>query len=120
MDNVFDQIFKALEYLFISYTTWYIWKISFDSATGGKLKKTLWKGFLYCGIIALLTSISLGSPTCEVRSDPLYGGCEEYADDGFIPTKDQKIGNFAFTVTLLYIPVVVGALYGNKREKTKQ
>ncbi|PKL72685.1 hypothetical protein CVV26_00245 [Candidatus Kuenenbacteria bacterium HGW-Kuenenbacteria-1] len=110
METIFDEIFKALGYLFIAGIVYFAWKTANDNATGGKYKTVLWKGFLWCAGIALFASITLGNPTCEERSDPVYGGCEQYADDGYEPTTEQRAAKFAYFMTLLYIPVVIGAL----------
>jgi hypothetical protein len=113
MDIIFDEIFKALGYLFIASIIYFAWKTANDNAENGRYKTVLWKGFLWCAGLALFASITLGNPTCEESSDPVYGGCEQYADDGYEPTPEQRSAEFAYFMTLLYIPVVMGAL--NKR-----
>ncbi|OGZ31545.1 MAG: hypothetical protein A3H02_02450 [Candidatus Niyogibacteria bacterium RIFCSPLOWO2_12_FULL_41_13] len=110
MEIIFDKIFRALGYLFIAGIVYFAWKTASDNAEGGKYKTVLWKGFLLCAGIALFASFTLGNPTCEEQSDPVYGGCEQYADDGFEPTIKQRVAHFAYYMTLLYIPVVIGAL----------
>ncbi|KKU91387.1 MAG: hypothetical protein UY22_C0043G0008 [Candidatus Amesbacteria bacterium GW2011_GWC1_48_10] len=117
MGTVSDEIFKALGYLLIAGVVSFAWKTARDNTRGGSWKEVLWKGFLWCAGIALFTSFTLGSPSCEERTDPVFGGCEYYADDGYEPTTDQRVANFAYFMTLLYIPVVLGVYYGNK-EKT--
>jgi len=115
MELIFDEIFRALGYLFIAGIVYFAWKTASDNAEGGKYKTVLWKGFLWCAGIALFASMTLGNPTCEEQSDPLYGGCEYYADDGYKPTTEQRTANFAYYMTLLYIPVVIGALKKDKK-----
>jgi hypothetical protein len=77
------------------------------------------EGLLWCGGIALFASFTLGNPTCEIQADPVHGGCEYYADDGYEPTNEQRAVSFAYFMTLLYIPVVVGAFNGSKKESPK-
>lgn len=113
---IFDEIFRALGYLLIAGVAFFAWKLARDNAKGGKLKSVLWKGFLWCGGIALFASFTLGNPSCIEQSDPVYGGCEYYADDGFEPTTEQRTANFAYFMTLLYIPVVFGAFNGTKEK----
>jgi len=113
MDTIFDEIFRALGYLLIAGVAYWAWKIASDNAENGKYKTVLWKGFLWCAGIALFASLILGNPSCESGSNPLYGGCDYYADNGYEPTTERQIANFAYYITLLYIPVVIGAL--NKR-----
>lgn len=48
-----------------------------------------------------------------------YSGLK-YADDGFEPTTEQRVANFAYFMTLLYIPVVFGAFSGNKLTSNKE
>lgn len=114
MDLVFDEIWRALSYLLIAGIVYYAWKLAYENA-GSNYKETLWKGLLWCGGIALFASVSLGSPSCLSGSDPVYGGCEEYADDGFEPTNEQRAAHFAYYLTLLYVPVVTGALMGKNK-----
>lgn len=119
MELVFEKIFKALGYLFIAGIIFFAWSTARDNAKDGKLKWVLWKGLLWCMGIALFASFTLGNPTCEERSDPVYGGCERYADDGFEPTTEQRVAQFAYVMTLLYIPVAFGAFNGNKLTSNK-
>ncbi|HEV7702292.1 MAG TPA: hypothetical protein VGO63_02530 [Candidatus Paceibacterota bacterium] len=111
------EIFRALGYLLIAAVVLFAYKQGRDNAKGGKLKMVLWKGVLWCGGLALVASIMLGNPTCEQSADPVYGGCEQYADDGYEPTTEQRAANFAYFLTLLYIPVVFGAFKGTKEQK---
>ncbi|GEM_PF-1782927 len=116
MGTIFSEIFRALSYLLIAGVIFVAWKKAYDNARGGKLKMVLWKGLLWCGGIALFASMLLGNPTCLVKDDPVYGGCEQYADDGYKPTAEERIANFSYFMTLLYIPVIIGAFNGNKKE----
>jgi len=111
---IFHEIFRALGYLIVAGIALFAWKQARDNAKGGKLKEILWKGFLWCAGIAFFASITLGNPTCEVQSDPVYGGCEQYADDGFEPTTEQRAASFTYFMTLFYIPVGFGAFNGSK------
>jgi len=113
MEIIFDEILKALGYLFIAGVVYFAWKTASDNAKGGKYKTVLWKGFLWCAGIALFASTTLGNPTCQERSDPVYGGCDRYTDGGYEPTNEERVARFAYVMTLLYIPVVIGALKTN-------
>lgn len=115
MDAIINEIFRALGYLFIAGVVWFAWKQADENARGGHLKEVLWKGLLWCGGIALVASIMLGNPTCEVDGDPVYGGCEQYADDGYEPTTEQRAARFTYILALLYIPVAIGAFTGDKK-----
>jgi len=116
MEAIFNEIFGALGYLLIAGVVLFAWKTARTNAKDGKLNMVLWKGFLWCGGIALFVSVTLGNPTCEEYSDPVYGGCEQYADDGYEPTTEQRVAKFSYFMTLLYIPVVFGAFNGNKEK----
>lgn len=117
LDAIFDEFFKALGYLMIAGVVSFAWIQARDNAKSLELKKVLWNGLLWCGGIALFASIMLGSPSCEVQGDPVYGGCEQYADDGYEPTTEERASRFAYFMTLLYIPVVIGAFNGNKHKE---
>jgi hypothetical protein len=117
MEAISTEIFKVLGYLFIAYIVYAAWLMARKNAGGGNFKMVLWKGFLWCAGIALFASFSLGNPTCDVQSDPLYGGCDEYADNGFEPTTEQRTSKFAYWLTLLYLPVIFGAYMGRNEPK---
>jgi len=120
MEQIFHEILRALGYLLIAGVALFAWKTARDNAVDGKLKQVLWKGFLWCAGIALFASFTLGNPSCIEQSDPVYGGCEQYVDDGFKPTTEQRAANFTYFMTLLYIPVVFGAFNGNKLTSGKE
>lgn len=115
MELITHEIFRALGYLLIAGIVSFAWKQASDAAEKENLKKVLWKGLLWCAGIALFASFTLGNSTCEIQADPVYGGCEQYADDGYEPTTEQRAANFAYFMTLLYIPVVIGMFNGKKK-----
>lgn len=107
---VLNEILRALIYLFIVGIICFAWKIACDSAKGGKYKTVLWKGLLWCAGISLFMSLKLGDPTCIYsENDPWGSECIEYADDGYKPTTEQRGASFAYYMTLLYVPVALGA-----------
>lgn len=114
MEIILKEILNALGYLLISGIVYTIWKMAFDDTIKSNYKTVLLKGLVFCVGIALFASISLGNPTCLQISDPAYGGCDEYADDGYVPTSDQKVANFAYYMTFLYVPVMLG-VYKSKK-----
>ena len=114
MGLIWNEIFRAGKYLLIACIVAYAWKLARDNAKDGKLVNVLWKGLLWCAGIALFTSLTLGNPTCVAQSDPVYGGCDQYAEDGYEASTKQRAANFAYFMTLLYVPVVFGAFSGNK------
>jgi hypothetical protein len=118
-ETIFNEILKALGHLFIAGIALFAYKTAVDNAKGGKVKIVLWKGFLWCAGIALFTSLIMGAPTCEQGSDPVYGGCDYYADDGYEPSTEKRTGRFAYFMALLYLPVVIGAFSGNKEKITQ-
>jgi hypothetical protein len=115
MDLIIGEILKALGYLLLARIAYAAWDMARGGAKGGKQKEILWKGFLWCAGIAFVASVMMGSPTCEYKSDPVYGGCEQYADDGYEATTEERAARFALFLTFLYVPVVFGALKA-KRE----
>ena len=75
----------------------------------------LWRGLLWCGGIAFFIAATLGKPSCEVSGDPPYGGCEQYSDDGFEATDDQRTARFLYFLVLLSTPAVLGV--ADRKEK---
>ena len=116
MELIFNEVFKALGYLLVAGVAFSAFSIARDSAGAGKLKMVLWKGLLCCCAIGLFTSLTLGNATCEEQTDPIRGGCEAYVDDGYTPTTEERAANFAYFLTLLYIPVVLGAFRGKDKQ----
>lgn len=114
MEIITNEIFRALGFLMIAGFASFVYLLAHDNTIKSGVKTILWKGFLWCAGISLFTSIMLGNPTCEQRADPAFGGCEEYLDDGYEPTTEQRVANFAYFMTLLYIPVAFGALSRKK------
>ncbi len=115
MNIIFEEIFKALGYLFIAALVYFAWKQGHDNAKEGNLKMVLWEGLLWCAGIAFIASITVGKPTCiDSETDNRGTTCYEYADDGFEPTMEQRAAKFIYYMTLFYLPVVVGAYQGNK------
>lgn len=112
MEIIFSEILRALGYLFIAGVALFAYNIARSNTESGHLKMVLFKGFLYCAGIALFASMTLGDASCEFQSDPIYGGCDQYADDAYEPTAEQRIANFAYFMTLLYLPVIFGAFKG--------
>lgn len=110
-----SEIWRALGYLFISGIVVFIWKQASDAVKKEGFRMVLGKGFLLCFVIALFGSFTLGDPTCEVQDDPVYGGCDQYTDDGYTPTTKQRIANFSYFITLLYVPVIFGAFNGKNK-----
>ena len=118
METVINEIFRALGYLLIAGVISFTWKQASDTTQKEDFKKVLWKGLLWCAGISLLASFTLGNPTCTEQSDPIYGGCEQYADNGFKPTTEQRVASFSYFLTLLYIPVVFGVFSRKKKSTT--
>ncbi len=110
MEVISHEIFRAIKYLLIAGVVYIAYKTARENTEDGQQKKVLWKGFLWCAGIALFASLTLGNPICIEQSDPVYGGCEQYADNGYEPTTEQRIADFFYFMILLYIPVVIGAL----------
>ena len=113
METISTEIFKALGYLFIAFIVYVAWLMARKNAGSGNFKMVLWKGFLWCAGIALFASFSLGDPTCiDSEQDYRSSTCNEYADNGFEPTTEQRTAQFAYFFTLLYLPVIFGAYTG--------
>lgn len=78
------------------------------------------KGLFLVIIIASIAVSWRGDSTCTVMGDdPISGRCEEYSDNGYVATSDEKKEYFSFVFTLLFLPLVLGAWNGGKKEKTE-
>ncbi len=115
MDLIYENIWKALGYLFISGLVYFAWNEAYKLAKERGWKHAMLKGLGFCLFIAVIAALLLGNPSCEETSDPVYGGCEQYADDGYEATTQQRLAQFAYFMVLFYVPVVLGA-YKSKKE----
>lgn len=117
MESVGNEIFRAGGYLIISGIIYFAWNTAREETIKGSFKEILFKGLCWCAGIAFFASITLGNPTCEEQVDPVYGGCSQYADNGFEPTTEQRTASFAYYMTLFFIPVVIGTFKGKKEKE---
>ena len=107
---ILNKILQALGYLILALIIYFAYNTASKEAEKSGLRTALWKGFLWCGGIALVMSINLGSPTCtDLEQDTRGSTCNEYADDGFKPTTEERASEFAYYMTLFYLPVAIGA-----------
>lgn len=113
MELVLNEVFKAASYLLVSGIVYLAWKTTYDSTVKNGPIKSLMQGLLIVIVLAFIGSSSLGEPTCiDSEQDNRGSTCYEYADDGFDPTTEQRLATFAYYVTLLYVPVILGAFQG--------
>lgn len=108
---ILNEVWRAVGYLFFAGIISYIYSLVINSEDDWK--KLLKQGLLYCFIGSFILASFLGKPSCESR-DGYDGPCESYADDGFEPTNEQYISEFAFYFTLSFVPVLYGI---NQRRK---
>lgn len=108
-----DQIFQVVRDLVIAGIVAGAYITAKRADTG--CWETVWRGFLYCGGIALFAALVMGQPSCEDAGDRLFGGCEAFADDGYEATPKQRAARFLYYFVLLYIPVLIAA--GSEQKK---
>lgn len=118
MAIVESEIFRALGHLLIAYMIYIAWKLSYEATAKIGFKKVLLKGLLWCAGIAVFATITLGTHTENYDDDPFYGRGETVQD--YKPTNEQRFANFAYYITILYLPVIVGAIKGRKNSKFKE
>lgn len=109
------EIFSAVRMLIGTGIVWFAYKTTRDAASGMGRWPALWRGTLCCMALAALGAATLGAPSCERDDDPLHGGCEQYADDGYTPSTEQRSAKFLFFVVLLLVPVGLGASHAKVR-----
>ena len=114
LGSVFDEIFRALHYLLISGVVLFVYRLTQDNIKKIGFSSTILTGLLWCVGVALLGSFFLGNPSCLEQSDPIFGDCVYYADDGYEPTMKQRVAGFAYLMTLFYVPVIFGAFIKKK------
>lgn len=113
---IIDEVSRALIYLLCAGIVSVAWTFARDAARDVTLGRVLWKGFLWCLGIALIANVNLGASSCLDSEPGLVGNeCTDYSDDEFEPTAEERWANFAFFMTLLYTPVLLGAWRGSAR-----
>jgi hypothetical protein len=105
-----DEFVRAIALLAVAGIVRIAWVTSYGAASNGRWLNVLWQGLLICGGIALFAASIVGTPSCESVSDPVYGGCDVYAENGFDPTFEQRAARFTIVMTVLYLPVALAAL----------
>lgn len=108
-DAIWNGVFAAL----VAYMTYgvirFAYKTAKDSAEKTSPFTLCWQGFLFCAFHAAIFASLLGKPSCEEPSDPIYGGCDSYSDDGYEPTNEDLMEKFIKIFLILYGPVFVAA-----------
>ncbi|MCW6529736.1 hypothetical protein NED98_05710 [Sphingomonas sp. MMSM20] len=107
------QLFEALRILLLAGVVLFAWKTAREAAEKSGRWIALRNGMLWSLGIALFAAVMAGRPSCE-ESDPLRGGCEQYADDGREVSKDERGGTFIFWAVLLNVPVMFGVMDGRR------
>lgn len=110
-ESISSGLFKTVTSLFVVGFVWVAFDIGKKIGEESGIKRGLFSVVSGTVLFAGLAAGTLGQASCDEVGDPLRGGCEEYADDGFTPTTDQ------FFDRLFYILFLAGVSsgYGLKR-----
>jgi hypothetical protein len=79
--------------------------------------KLILKGLVACGIFAAFAAAMLGQPSCDEVGESLNGGCEAYADGGYIPTQGQRTKHFTQLLLVTFLPILIVAMNERKRRR---
>jgi hypothetical protein len=109
-----DQLWEAVRILFLSGIVMLAHKTAKDAGEKNGRLAALRNGVLWCVAIAFFAAASLGSPSCDEQGDPIRGGCDQYADDGYTPSADQRGSTFLFWFVVLIVPVAFGVTGSRK------
>lgn len=119
MEIIFGKIFSALGTLLLMYILFYVWRTSKEHTQKHGDFSTLWKGLGICLALAFFMTSVLGNPSCLGGDQDQFGShCSEYADDGFVPSTEERVAVFLYYLILFYIPVLVG-IYSADEEYIK-
>jgi|TARA_Y100001001_G_C7897313_1_gene270374 hypothetical protein len=105
-----DTLWDVGRTLFLAFIAFQAYKMTRDYGEKAGRWSALLKGIAWVAGIALFAAAMMGNPSCEESGDPLYGGCEQYADDGYEPTLEQRGARFLFWTLLLGIPAGFGLM----------
>jgi hypothetical protein len=107
-----EQIWDAVRSLALTAVAVFVFKTARDAAKGMGRWSAGWRSVAWCCGIAAFAAFSLGEPSCEEQGDPLRGGCEVVADDGFEPSIDERLALFVFWALILTTPALFGVADG--------
>lgn len=118
MNIILSEIVHAIIILIVVFFVGYAWNLAYKTTIEIGLKKTLFNGFFVCALISFGFALYLGQSTCiDSEEGPMGSTCTEYAEDGYEPTNEQRAAEFAYYMTLLYIPVVLAVFNAEKGNK---
>lgn len=113
-DAISSGLGRALGSLLLAGIVYGAYRIGRDTGKERGLRNSLPAAIGVCLFLAVMAAGSLGNATCE-DSEPLYGACEERAEDGYTPTNTQRGAQFFYVLILLFVPTVLGLSEGDKR-----
>lgn len=105
-----DQFYSVTRDLLVAAVAYTVYKLARDSADTRGRWGALWRGSGWAMGLALLAAVLMGQPSCALDGDPLRGGCEELAGEGYIPSMDRRAARFLYFALLLGVPVVAGVM----------
>jgi hypothetical protein len=124
MDSIWNEVFRAVGILIGAglIALVYIIAKSVTADSRKSLYMCLLIGLLSCAALGLINAANVGSPTCLDSETDNYGTvCNEYDDDGYEPSFEERAGVFAFWVTVSIAPIGFGINAGhNEREMKKK
>lgn len=104
-----EQAFRAVQGLMAAGVAWYVYSTARKAADRHGKWWSASRGAGWCLAFALFAAATMGSPTCSEDGDPIHGGCDQYADDGYDASLEMRVGRFIFFIVLLLPPVLLGA-----------
>lgn len=105
-NSIIKGFFRSFPYLFGSGIVCVIAATAREYAKKEGYISTLVTGFFLCALFAFSISDKMGDPPClEWEGNT----CVEYDGEGYTPTKNEKIEEFAFFMALFFTPVFIGA-----------
>lgn len=95
----------------------------FASDNDKNLFTSLLVGAAVCGVFGFINASNVGRPTClDSETDNRGSTCNEYADDGFEATSEQRVSAFIYSFTVAIVPISFGVRSGinSRDEKIKK
>lgn len=80
---------------------------------------TYGKALLLCALLAAFAAAGLGEPSCAY-TDPIHGGCQEYQDDGFQPSRTAIYEHFAKIFLIFFVPAAYAISEARKEASSKE
>jgi hypothetical protein len=116
MDAIFASLGDVFRDLFLAFVAIQAYKMTRDFGEKVGRFAALTQAAAWIAGLAFFAAFMMGSASCEEAGDPMHGGCEQYADDSYEPTIEERASRFLYVLLLLGLPASFGLMDSRRLE----